>query len=69
MCRKFLKNIIKGGSNMHTLDHNIYVLYIDLKSYKLLVEEYLQYANYKTAKMVDFIQWVKLAKAKKPDQV
>ncbi|HHV97038.1 MAG TPA: hypothetical protein GXX37_11300 [Clostridiaceae bacterium] len=54
---------------MHTLDHNIYVLYIDLKSYKLLVEEYLQYANYKTAKMVDFIQWVKLAKAKKPDQV
>jgi len=49
----FLNNKIKGGYNMHTL-------YINLKSYKLLVKEYLQYNNYSTAKMVDFIQWVKL---------
>lgn len=38
----------------------MHALYINLKSYKLLVKEYLQYNNYSTAKMVDFIQWVKL---------
>lgn len=35
-------------------------LYINLKLYKVLVKDYLQYNNYRTAKIIDFIQWVKL---------
>ena len=49
---------------MHTLNYNIHTLYINLKLYKLLIEEYLKYNNYTTAKMVDFIQWVNLTKTK-----
>ncbi|NMB95404.1 MAG: hypothetical protein GYA02_02150 [Clostridiaceae bacterium] len=42
----------------------MHTLYINLKSYKLLVKEYLQYNNYSTVKMKDFIQWVKLKSIK-----
>ena len=49
---------------MHTHNYNIHTLYINLKLYKLLIEEYLKYNNYTTAKMVDFIQWVNLTKTK-----
>jgi hypothetical protein len=36
------------------------ILFIDLKSYKSLLQEFLEYNSYSDAKITDFIEWIQL---------